>query len=127
MIGTPQLLISDDDRDFRETLRVVFERRGLDTILAANGQEAVEIVRSESIHVVLIDLQMPKLSGIDAIRQIKDLRGYVPCILISAALDESIEAQAGDAFSMLKKPVSQVEVTQTVFDALFAEYGWQAD
>ena len=112
MIGTPQLLISDDDRDFRETLRVVFERRGLDTILAANGQEAVEIVRSESIHVVLMDLHMPKLSGIDAIRQIKDLRGSMPCILISAALDEAIQAQASDAFSTLKKPVSGVSQIQ---------------
>lgn len=127
MIGTPQLLISDDDRDFRETLRSVFERQGLDTILAANGQEAVEIVKNESIHVVLIDLHMPKLSGIEAIRQIRDLRDSMPCILISAALDESIQAQASEAFSTLKKPVSQVEVTQTVFAALTSEYGWQAD
>ena len=89
-IETPQLLISDDDRDFRETLRAVFQPRGFGTLLAADGEEAVEIVRRETVHVVLIDLHMPKLSGLEAIAQIKRIQAAVPCILISAAVEEQV-------------------------------------
>ena len=127
MIGTPQLLISDDDRDFRETLGAVFDRYDFATNFASNGEEAVRIVREKSIHVVLIDLHMPKLSGIEAIRQIKDLRHSMPCILISAALDDMHTAQLKDAFATLRKPCSREEVIQAVFDALTARYGWSAD
>jgi CheY-like chemotaxis protein len=124
MIGTPQLLISDDDRDFRETLRSVFERRGLSTILAADGAEAVQIVREESIHVVLIDMHMPKLTGLEAIRKIKEIQITVPCILISAALDDELREQAEDAFSLLEKPVNFQIVSNVVHAALKSTYGW---
>ena len=125
MIGTPQLLISDDDRDFRETLRTVFEQRGFGTFMASNGQEAVEIVKHKSIHVVLIDMHMPKLTGLEAIQQIKLVRARVPCILISAALDDVIRANASNVFSLLEKPVNFQIVTQTVRDALERTYGWE--
>ena len=127
MIGTPQLLISDDDRDFRETLRTLLERRGFGTMLAANGAEAVEIVKRESIHVVLIDMHMPKLTGIEAIREIKEVQQRVPCILISAAIDDVIRSQAEAAFSLLEKPVNAQTVTHTVHEALESAYGWSGE
>lgn len=126
MIGTPRLLISDDDRDFRETLRSVFETRGYSTVLAANGEEAVNVVKSECVHVVLIDMHMPKLTGLEAISQIKEVQTGVPCILISAAMDDVIREQATDAFSLLEKPVSFKAVTSTVNLALEQTYGWDA-
>lgn len=125
MLGTPQLLISDDDRDFRETLRTVFERRGFDTILAADGAEAVQIVEQQSIHLVLIDFHMPKLSGLEAIRQIRKSKAALPCILISAAIDDlTREAAHSDTFSILDKPVSHRDLTATVASALVTAYGW---
>lgn len=124
MIDTPQLLISDDDRDFRITLRSVFEDSGFDTILAADGAEAVEIVQQETVHVVLIDMHMPKKTGLEAIREIKLVSESIPCILLSAALDESIRQRATDAFSLLEKPVNFKTVRQTVSTALADIYGW---
>lgn len=124
MIETPQLLISDDDRDFRFTLQSVFDRSGFGTILAANGEEAVEIVKQETIHVVLIDMHMPKKTGLEAIREIKELSESMPCILISAALDDSIREEATDAFSLLEKPVNFQKVRATVGSALAEIYGW---
>ena len=124
MLSTPRLLISDDDRDFRETLRAVFEDRGFSTILASDGEEAVHIVSEKSIHVVLIDMHMPKLTGLEAIRRIKERKEAVPCILISAGLTESIRRQADRAFSLLEKPVSFSRLTRTVDSAMLAAYGW---
>jgi DNA-binding NtrC family response regulator len=124
MIETPQLLISDDDRDFRVTLQSVFDRSGFGTILAANGEEAVEIVKQETVHVVLIDMHMPKKTGLEAIREIKELSESIPCILISAALDDTIREEATDAFSLLEKPVNFQKVRATVGSALAEIYGW---
>ena len=127
MITTPQLLITDDDRDFRETLSSVFEDRGFSTIQAANGREAVEIAQTAPIHCVLIDMHMPKLTGLEAIREIRELRATLPCILISAALNDEIREAAVGAFSVLEKPVNFRLVTRTVNVALERAWGWSAE
>ena len=56
----PSILITDDDLDFRETLRFVFEPRGFRTLLAGDGEEALEIMRGEQVHLVLLDVHMPQ-------------------------------------------------------------------
>src|ERR1041384_6203608 len=97
----PSLLITDDDHDFRETLRVVFEPRGFRTLLAGDGEEALDIVRKQEVHVMLLDMHMPKLTGLETLRRLRQFKSRLPCILISAALDESLiqQAQLAEAFS----------------------------
>lgn len=124
-IESPTLLITDDDVEFRETLRGIFEPQGYRTIVAADGQEAVEIVQSEPIHLVLLDLQMPRLSGLEVLQFIKEFNALLPCILMSAGLDEAIRRQAERlAFSVLAKPVSGLHVRSLVEAALRLVYGW---
>ncbi|QDU95646.1 response regulator [Lignipirellula cremea] len=122
----PCLLITDDDRDLRETLQEVFQPLGFRTILAANGAEAVEIVRREPVHLALLDLHMPKLSGLEAIRRVKELQSRLPCILMSAALDEDIkeEAKRAQVFSVHAKPISFRDITSVVNDAMWQTYQW---
>lgn len=124
--NSPRLLITDDDRDFRETLRSIFERRGFCTLLAGDGQEALDIVQQQQVHVVLIDMHMPRMSGLEMIRQAKLTHAEMPCILISAALDEHLaeEARRADVFSQLAKPISLLDVTETVGAAMRQTYGW---
>ena len=69
--NVPSLLITDDDYDFRETLRGVFEPRGFHTLTAGDGEEALEILKHETVHLALFDMHMPRLSGLDAIRRLK--------------------------------------------------------
>lgn len=123
MIIAPSLLITDDDRAFRETLREVFEPRGFQTLLAADGAEALEVVQRHEVHLVLIDMHMPRLTGVEAIRQIKRLKARLPCILISGQLDDQIRRDA-DAFRVLAKPISFQQVTQSVSEALQVTYNW---
>lgn len=123
MVRFPSLLITDDDRDLRETLREVFRRCGYHTLLAADGQEAVQIVQQDEVHLVLIDHHMPRLTGLEAIERIKDFSARLPCILISGHLDDDLRRQA-QAFRVLSKPVNFAEVTQTVADALRWTYDW---
>ncbi len=124
----PNILIADDDRDFRESLGEVFSRRGYSTQLAADGCEAVEIVQNHvGLHLVILDVHMPRLSGLEALTQIRHLSIVtLPCILMSAQLDESIVRQAEElqTSSLLSKPFTIRDVTGTVEHILRSSYGW---
>lgn len=123
---SPSLLITDDDRDFRETLAEVFASRGYQPILAGDGGEALEIVRQRPIHLLLLDMHMPRVSGLETMRTLRREHLAIPCILLSAALDEEIIAQAhaADAFSVLPKPIRLAEITRLVAQAFKQVYGW---
>ena len=123
----PHLLITDDDSAFRSTLCSVFEGRGFRISEAADGGEAVEIVhQADDIHLVLMDMHMPRVTGLEAMRQLKRFNAALPCILISAALDDEIVQQAAaiPVFSILSKPIRIAELTRTVVNALNENYAW---
>jgi len=124
----PSLLITDDDRDFRETLQGVFEPLGFRTLLAGDGEEALKIVGSEEVHLLLLDMHMPKLTGLETLRRVKQIKAILPCILISADADEVLAEQArrAQAFSVLSKPISRLNITNIVLMALRRTYNWPA-
>src|SRR5688572_18341134 len=127
---TPRLLITDDDRDFRETVAGVLSDRGFETLQAADGEEALNIVSRQEVHLLLLDMQMPRLSGLETIERIKqrELALPLPWILISGALDDETiaRARAAAAFSVLPKPLRLAELTGAVRGALLQAYDWRA-
>jgi CheY-like chemotaxis protein len=124
----PSILITDDDHDFRETLRVVFEPR-FRTLLAGDGEEALQIVRDEEVHLLLLDMHMPKLTGLETLRRVKQFKSRLPCILLSAGLNDSLirQAQLAQAFSVLSKPITRQQLTSTVEAAMRRIYNWESD
>ena len=124
--GQPSILITDDDRDFRETLSGVLEPRGFRTLLADNGQQALDIVQTEQVHLLLLDMHMPRLTGLETLRLVKEIKAMLPCILLSGMLDDAIrhEAEQAQVFSVLAKPVSRIEITTQVELAMSSTYGW---
>ncbi len=126
IVSCPSLLITDDDRDFRETLRDVFEPRGYRTLLAGDGEEALQILRHEEIHVVLLDMHMPRLTGLETMQRVRESQLDVPCILLSAALDESLieAARQFQVFASLSKPVRFHDITRLVHEAMRTAYDW---
>ena len=127
LADTPTLLITDDDSSFRETLQALFEPRGFRTLQAGDGAEALKIVRTESIHLVLLDLHMPRLGGLEALRGVKSFKSMLPCIVMSAGLDpETIaEVHEAQAYSVLPKPVTREEITSSVAAAMWDAYNWR--
>ncbi|HEY2893375.1 MAG TPA: response regulator [Pirellulales bacterium] len=124
-LEVPSLLITDDDRDFRETLRSVFEPR-FRTLLAGDGQQALDILHEQEVHLLLLDMHMPKLTGLETLRQVKRFKSRLPCILISAALDENLirQAELAEAFSVLSKPITRQQITSSVNAAMRRIYNW---
>lgn len=125
-IPHPTMLITDDDGAFRTTLQSVFAPRGFRTLLASDGNEAMDIVRHEPIHLLLTDMHMPRMSGLEIIRRIRDAQLEIPCILISAGVDSGLveEARHVEAFSILSKPIRYQEIVTVVNDAMHMVYGW---
>lgn len=127
-LAEPRLLIADDDRDFRESLGEVFDRRGYQISLAADGQEAVEIVRaSRGLDLILLDVHMPRMTGLQALGQIRQDALPLPCILMSAQFDAGIVQRASelDTFCLLSKPFTLRDLTSAVEKVLQQAYGWR--
>jgi len=127
VVENPSILISDDDLGFRETLQHVFESQGFRTLLAGDGEEALHIVEHEQVHLLLLDMHMPKLTGLEVLRMVRRFRALLPCIILSAAADEALmrEAQLERAFSVLSKPVTRRQITITVAQAFERTYNWR--
>jgi CheY-like chemotaxis protein len=119
-LDRPSILITDDDAAARETLREIFEPVGYRTFLAESGEEALDIVKEQDVHLALMDLHLPKLSGLETISLVRQIKGVLPVILITAEQDDNLlrRALSAHAFCVLAKPVSKNIVIYVVTRAL---------
>lgn len=120
-----RLLIADDNSSFRQTMREVLERRFRFEICEVScGEEAVDYVQECQIDIVLLDMHMHHMTGIDTIRVLKDMNAVRPCILITSDDSEDLRRDASDAnaHTVLHKPVRREELVSTVSLALHDAY-----
>lgn len=123
---TPRLLITDDDDALRTSLAEVLQTRGFEVAEARDGREAMEILQITPVHLALVDVHMPRLSGIDLLRELDAARQRLPCILMSADLDQAIRDAAAQlrVYRVVDKPFRLAEITQTVRQGLADFYDW---
>lgn len=116
-------LIADDDPDFREALRLVLEPF-LRTVEAQSGEEAIEIVQQRPVDIILIDMHMHVLTGLETVRIVKRIHARVPCILITSDASDELrrDARLVAAYTVLKKPVTRKELVTTIATALIDAY-----
>jgi two-component system, response regulator PdtaR len=119
------ILITDDDSGSREALREIVEPEGFRTLLASSGEEAVDIVREEKVHLALLDVHMPRLTGLETVPLVHQINAVLPCILVTANATEDVMRQAFTvrAYSVIPKPVSKNVLLYTVVRALMKAYG----
>lgn len=114
------LLITDDDEACRVRYGHTFKEGGYCTYLASCGQEALHIVRENSVHVAILDMHMPDMSGLDTFNGIRRETGYsVPAILVSHDRSKELQLKALSAHfaTFLSKPVD-LDVLKRVVSAL---------
>jgi CheY-like chemotaxis protein len=116
------VLIADDDDSCRETLRDIVEHEGYRTRLASSGEEAIEIIYEESIHLAVFDVQMPRMTGLETVQMAHQFNALLPCILVTANATQEIirQAFAVRAYSVIPKPVSRHILLFTMLRALKA-------
>src|SRR5688572_15788906 len=110
------ILITDDDRGQREALREIMEGEGFRTVLATCGEEAIELVQGHDVHLALLDMHMPTLTGLETLEVVRQYNAVLPCILVTADANAHLLRQAfqARAFSVIPKPVSKNVVVYTV-------------
>lgn len=119
------VLIADDDPACRETLREIVEPEGYQTYLASSGEEAIDIVREQPVHLALFDMNMPRMTGLEALQIVHQFYEQLPCILVTADATEDLMRQAFTvrAYSVIPKPVSKNVLLYTMVRALMKVYG----
>jgi CheY-like chemotaxis protein len=120
------ILIADDDSECRQALRDIMEPEGFHTLLASCGEEAIDIVQSAVVHLVLLDMHMPSLTGLETLTIVRQqINISLPCILITGDANDSLMRQAAQAkvYSVIPKPISKNLVLYTVVRALRRFYG----
>ncbi len=115
-----RILIVDDEEVLRDVLEVVLRREGFDVALAASGEEALNFLEGEEVDLVILDIMLPGISGIDTLRAIRIANPQLPVIIITAfsSIDGAIEAMKHGAFHYIPKPFKNEEVILTVNKAL---------
>jgi CheY-like chemotaxis protein len=118
------ILITDDDPAARETLREIVAPQGFHTLMAESGEEAIDLVRTHEVHLALMDMHLPRLSGLETIAIVRQIRGVIPTILITGDNDENLirRALSEHAYCVLAKPVSKHVVIYVVNKALAKFY-----
>ena len=115
-----KLLIIDDEEVLREVLEAVLRREGFDVLTAASGEEGLAIIDQEEVDLVVLDIMLPGMSGMETLRSIKDSNPGTPVIIITAfsSIDGAIDAMKQGAFHYIPKPFKNEEVVLTVNKAL---------
>ncbi len=102
----PRILVVDDERSMRELLAIVLRREGYEVLLAENGRTAVDLLEREPVDLLISDIKMPDLSGVDVLRAAKKIDQDILGIMITAfaSTDTAVEAMRLGACDYLSKP-----------------------
>jgi len=113
------VMIVDDEEDFLETLVKRLEKRDVKVIGAKSGEEALELLQDSPVDVVVLDVKMPGMDGIEALREIKRRHPLVEVILLTghASTEVAIKGMELGAFDYLMKPIGMDELLYKVQDA----------
>jgi two-component system nitrogen regulation response regulator GlnG len=115
-----RILIADDDHEMAQLLGHLVHREGLTPLLAKDGTEALQLVRAGDPDVLLADLRMPGMDGMELMRKAKDLDPELPVVLITAFAEvrAAVDAIHAGAHDFLAKPFENHEVLRVVLRAL---------
>ena len=115
-----RILVIDDELAIRESLRMILEYDGYECLLAPTGQEGIALVEREPPDLVFLDIKMPGMDGLEALRRIRDLDEILPIVMISGhgTVSTAVEATKLGAFDFLEKPLASERVSVTIRNAL---------
>ncbi len=116
----PKLLIVDDEADVREFAKRFFTKRSIDVTPAAGGREALEIIGREKPDLVLLDVRMEEMTGVEVLKELRGKQDQTKVIMVSGVNDEEIvnEAKSFGVCSFVHKPLVLEELEKIVLAEL---------
>ncbi len=125
-MSTDRVLIVDDERNIRLTVGQALERLNVEVLEAVTGEEALETLRKESVSLVLLDLKMPGIDGMEVLRKLRDGGNEVKVVVITAhgTVDNAVEAMKLGAVDFIQKPFTPDEIRAITGKALKRKTGF---
>ena len=113
------ILVADDDREIVKAIRKLLEMEGYRVLSAYNGLEALEVLVENEVHLIILDIMMPKLDGLSALMKIRENKN-IPILLLSAKTEESdkVLGLSMGADDYISKPYQPAELVARVKSAL---------
>jgi len=120
MTTTPRVLVVDDEERFRLTLAKLLTVSGLEVTTLGSGQEALEALRQAPFDVIVLDVRMPGMNGIETLAEIKKINPLIEVIILTghASVDAAVDIMKLGGYDYLLKPCSLEELTDKI-DAAF--------
>ena len=115
-----QILVVDDEPNLRRVLSAQLQRDGYEVLTAEDGEQALEVLREHHVDLVITDLRMPRLDGMELLRRTVEAYDNLPVIILTAhaTVDNAVEALKTGAFDYITKPFDQHDVRTVVGKAL---------
>ena len=113
------LLIADDEKQFTDTLARRLKVRDCNITTVYSGEAAIEKAKTQAFDVIILDVQMPGISGIDALRQIRAISPLVPVIMMTGetAVENAIQSMRLGAFDFVIKPMDTESLAEKIHQA----------
>ena len=115
-----KLLIVDDETDIREFAKSFFKRRNIDVLTASGGRQALDIIEKESPDLVLLDVRMEEMTGIEVLRELRAKNNSLRVIMVTGVEEEETvkEANSLGAIGYIHKPLILEELERIVLAEL---------
>jgi DNA-binding NtrC family response regulator len=108
----PSVLVIDDEGGILDTLRILLKKEGFEVVVAQGGKAGLEAIRTATPDIVLTDVRMPQVTGLDILQAVKEFDAMTPVLLMTAqaSLQSAIQAVNAGAFYYLQKPFANDEL-----------------
>ena len=115
-----KVLIVDDEEEFVTTLAERLQLRGIQTLTATDGESALSLIETTHPQVVVLDVMMPGMGGLEVLKQIKSQNAQIPVILLTGygSTKQGIEGMNLGAFDYLMKPINIDELIDKMQEAV---------
>ena len=116
----PKILIIDDERSIRNTLKEILTYEGFEVVEAQDGLEGLKAVEKAKFDVILCDIKMPKMDGIEVLEKIQEMAPETPVVIVSGHgnIDTAVEAIKKGAFDYIAKPLDLNRTLVTIRNAM---------
>ncbi len=114
-----KMMLVDDEERFLSTTKKLLSKKGFEVITAASGPEALDILRAQNIHVVILDVKMPGMDGIETLKAIKRTYPLVEVIMLTghATVESAVDGLKSGATDYLMKPTDIGDIISKATEA----------
>jgi DNA-binding NtrC family response regulator len=118
-LETLKLMLVDDEERYLQTTAKLLEKKGIEVVTAQSGEQALELLKTHDVHVVILDVKMPGMDGFKTLRAIKTLYPPVEVIFLTghATMDSAIEGLQFGAFDYVMKPADIDGIVDKAYEA----------